>query len=256
MSSNPNLPAARFDKKGMWACLLISALVISLYHIPFGDIILYPMMLVYTFVHEMGHGIAAMLTGGTFVKFQMWFDGSGVATYMLNADAGRFARAFTAFGGLVAPAVIAAVSLVMARSAKASKIGLVAFGVVCVISLVLVVRNLFGVFFVLGCGVVAFLLALVPKNMNVSRYSMLFIAITLLTAVFSRGDYLFVDTAQTAQGLMPSDTGQIAEQLFLPYWFWGALIGVISIAILVVGVRGFFYNSAPKPLPDDSAKPQ
>ena len=122
MSSTQNTPATIGDKKGMWACLLVSALVISLYYIPYGDYILYPMMLVYTFVHEMGHGIAAMLTGGDFIKFEMWLDGSGVATNALAVDAGRFARAFTAFGGLIAPAIMAAISLLLARSAKAAKI--------------------------------------------------------------------------------------------------------------------------------------
>ena len=256
MSSTQNTPATIGDKKGMWACLLVSALVISLYYIPYGDYILYPMMLVYTFVHEMGHGIAAMLTGGDFIKFEMWLDGSGVATNALAVDAGRFARAFTAFGGLIAPAIMAAISLLWARSAKAAKIGLIAFGVICGLSLLLVVRNLFGFFFVLSCGLVSLALALIPKNANVARYSMLFIAITLLTAVFSRGDYLFVAEAQTAMGVMPSDTGQIAKQLFLPYWFWGGLIAVISIAILIFGVRGFFYSSKPndaKPLPSDDA---
>ena len=87
MSSTQNTPATIGDKKGMWACLLVSALVISLYYIPYGDYILYPMMLVYTFVHEMGHGIAAMLTGGDFIKFEMWLDGSGVATNPLVVDA-------------------------------------------------------------------------------------------------------------------------------------------------------------------------
>ena len=151
---------------------------------------------------------------------------------------------------------MAAISLLLARSAKAAKIGLIAFGVICGLSLLLVVRNLFGFFFVLSCGLVSLALALIPKNANVARYSMLFIAITLLTAVFSRGDYLFVAEAQTAMGVMPSDTGQIAKQLFLPYWFWGGLIAVISIAILIFGVRGFFYSSKPndaKPLPSDDA---
>lgn len=243
MESSKSEVVRSVNKRSMYACLAISILVIGLYFIPYGDIILYPLMLVYTFVHEMGHGIAAMLVGGEFDKFEMWSDGSGVATSLTPVDIGRFASAFIAFGGLIAPAIMAAVSLILGRSAKAARIGLIVFGCICALSLLLVVRNLFGFFFVLACGIVCFALALIPKKPEVSQYSMLFLAITLLTAVFSRGDYLFTPEAQTAEGVSPSDVGQIAEQLFLPYWFWGGLIAAISIAILIFGIRGFFYGA-------------
>ena len=34
-----------------------------------------------------------------------------------------------------------------------------------------------------------------------------------------------------------SDTGQIAEALLLPYWFWGALVAATSFAVLAIGLR-------------------
>jgi len=36
---------------------------------------------------------------------------------------------------------------------------------------------------------------------------------------------------------MPSDTGRIAQLLGLPYWFWGALIAIISGLILVESLQ-------------------
>ena len=215
--------------------------MIGLYHVPYGEFILYPVSLVYTFIHEMGHGIAAILAGGGFDKFVMHPDGSGLATSLVPDS--RFARAFTAFGGLVAPAIIAAVCLMLGRNAKASRIGLYVFAGICALSLLLVVRNIFGFIFVILCGVAAFGLAKLPKSDAVPQYSMLTFALILLTTVFSRGDYLFVkyasgDAMESAAQL--SDVGHIAENLFLPYWFWGALIGLISVIILVFGVLFFF----------------
>jgi hypothetical protein len=35
---------------------------------------------------------------------------------------------------------------------------------------------------------------------------------------------------------MPSDVAQIAEALWLPYWFWGGLLAVVSVAVLVGGL--------------------
>ncbi|MCL2326568.1 MAG: M50 family metallopeptidase [Proteobacteria bacterium] len=241
--------AEKLRKRGIVTCLLISALVIGLYFVPYGYYVLYPMWLVYTFVHEMGHGIAAMLIGGEFVKMQMWLDGSGMATNMVPGDASRLSRAFVSFGGLVAPAIVASVCLILGRFPKASRIGLYVFAAISLLSVLLVVRNFFGIFFVLACGAAVFAIAKFTKSDHTPQYTMLFIALTLLTAVFSRGGYLFTDTAMTANGPMPSDVGKISEYLFLPYWFWGGLIGLISVAILVLGILGFFEKPDPKSPP-------
>jgi hypothetical protein len=42
--------------------------------------ILYPFRLLVTFVHESGHGLSAVLTGGQFLKFTVFQNGAGVAT--------------------------------------------------------------------------------------------------------------------------------------------------------------------------------
>lgn len=241
-TSAESLPEKR--KKGMIACLVISVIVIALYFVPYGRYVLYPFMLIYTFIHEMGHGIMAALLGGHFVKFEMWLDGSGMATSSLSNDASRLTKALVAFGGLIAPAIMAAVCMVLGRNGLASRIGLYIFTVICAVSVIVLVpfTNPFGMVFILGCGVLAALLATIPKSHDVPQYSMLLLAITLLTAVFSRGDYLFTDVAQTAVGLAPSDVGQIANNLLLPYWFWGGLIAALSVIILILGIRGFFYT--------------
>ena len=58
-------------------------------------------------VHEMGHGIAAILAGGYFQKFIMHPDGSGIA---YSGGVGTIGRAFVALGGLIGPAVVAGVA--------------------------------------------------------------------------------------------------------------------------------------------------
>ena len=247
MEENHNDVPAKAQDKRMIACIGIAAVVIALNFFNFGWYILYPFALLYTFVHEMGHGISAVLMGGDFVKFEMWSNGSGVATY--SGSFSRLADAFVAFGGLIAPAIMAAIFLLFARRPKLSRIGLyISFGI-CALSIILVVRNLFGIFFVALCGGAAFALAKLPKSDKVPQYSMLVLAMTLCTMVFSRGDYLFTEVAHTTAGDAPSDVACIANDLFLPYWFWGGLIAAISVAILFFGIRGFFRSSGAKPAP-------
>ena len=57
---------------------------------------------------------------------------------------------------------------------------------------------------------------------------------------FSRGDYLFTPYADTGGGRLPSDVGQIATALWLPYWFWGALCAVASLWVLGWGVQRYW----------------
>jgi hypothetical protein len=62
--------------------------------------------------------------------------------------------------------------------------------------------------------------------------------------VFSRGDYLFMDTAHTVAGTYPSDVANMSTALFLPYWFWGALCGGFSVITLALGAWLFLRSPA------------
>lgn len=55
-------------------------LAVALWNIAFLAPVLLPLRLLATFAHETGHGIAALLTGGSFVRFDVGLDGGGVAT--------------------------------------------------------------------------------------------------------------------------------------------------------------------------------
>jgi hypothetical protein len=120
------------------------------------------------------------------------------------------------------------------RHARSARYALLAVLVLLLVVLVLWVRNLFGLFFVAAlCGLLGLLLW---KGRRWAPFVTAFLAMQLTLSVFSRSDYLFTEQAQTAAGLAPSDTAQIAEALFLPYWFWGTLIAGLSLAILAIGL--------------------
>jgi hypothetical protein len=55
----------------------LAAVVIS--WIPIVNILDYPLQLMLTLVHELGHGLTAIITGGSFHNFRVAPDGSGVA---------------------------------------------------------------------------------------------------------------------------------------------------------------------------------
>lgn len=218
------------------ALLVAAGLTLLLYLVPFGRFVAWPLMLFSTFVHEMGHGIAGILVGGHFDSFQMWPGGSGLAH--VDGYSGALARAFVSAGGLVGPAVLAAVFFNLGRRPRLARLSLLGFALACAVAGVVVVRNPFGWGFVAVLAGACLWLAR-RGSPAVAQVAVIFLAIQLSLSVFSRGDYLFTSEAKTGAGTFPSDVANIATALGGPYWFWGAVVGALSVLVLVAGLRAF-----------------
>lgn len=67
--------------------------------LPFGGFVLYPFQLLATILHEFGHGLLAILTGGSISKMQINTDGSGWTQTMGGS------RALILMGGYVGSAI-------------------------------------------------------------------------------------------------------------------------------------------------------
>lgn len=214
---------------------LVATLIV--YGIPQLRFIAYPLLLLSTLVHEMGHGLAALLTGGSFHTLVMGYDGSGVA--MWSGEPSRLRLGFVAAGGLVGPAVAAAVAFFIARTPRGARTLLLASSLTLAISMLFVVRGVFAITFVsiLLAGLV---MAARFGSDDFAQLVVVFLAVQLALSVFSRGDYLFTREAVTSEGVMLSDSSQMAQALFLPFWFWGAACGGFSVLVLLFGIRAYW----------------
>ena len=208
------------------ALLVAVVATVLLYVVPYGHRLGYPLVLVSTIVHEMGHGVAGLLVGARFESFVVHADGSGTAH--LSGYHGRFADAFIAAGGLCGPAVAAAGGFFAARSARIARAVMIAAGAVLALSLLLVVRNLFG-WLAVG-ALAASLLGIGNKaRAEVAQTVLVFLAVQLALSVFLQQRLpLHRRGMRMADGPMPSDVANMSTALFLPYWFWGALCGAFS----------------------------
>ena len=230
--------SAQTQKRLRWILVLSVGITLTLYYTPpWGPRLAYPLMLLSTLAHEMGHGLMGMAVGGEFESFKMWSDGSGVAR--VSGYTGRIARALVSAGGLCGPAVVAALFFALSNKTKWAKASLAVVGVALLVADLLLVRSLFGIAFVGGLGALFLWVALKGARWA-SQFTLVFVAVQLALSVFSRADYLFTPVAQTSAGSMPSDVAQMSNALFLPYWFWGAACGAFSIAVLFWGLRFFF----------------
>jgi hypothetical protein len=231
---NPDVIARRTR----WFLLGSVIVTMLVYLVPYGLVVGLPLLWLSTFVHELGHGFTAAAVGGNFDSFVMHADGSGATSWSASGFFGPIRQAMVAAGGLVGPAVVAAIGFVIARKPKPAQMTLLVGVFALAVIAVLVVRNALGWAFVAGLAVVIGVLA-TRKDPRVAQLGLVFLSTQLAMAVFSRGDYLFTEYAQTADGRMPSDVAQMADALLLPYWFWGGLCGLVSVVVLAAGLWVF-----------------
>ena len=225
------------NQSGNAIVMLVISIIItaSLYYVPYGHIVAYPLLLLSTLAHEMGHGVASVLVGGNFEQFVLYQDASGVATSSWYGTPTRFQSACTSAGGLVGPAFVGMVMFIAGKRDRINKGFLCVLGLCLILSVALVVRNMFGMIFVGSVGVCMILVGVYAKPRIAQLFSYL-IGVQLALSVFSRGDYLFMEYAETTAGRMPSDVAKMSQALFLPYWVWGIICGGMSILFLLVGL--------------------
>ena len=184
------------------------------------------------YVHEFGHGIAALLAGGDFDKFEM-YTYSGLA---YTRTSGSLAAAFVCAGGLCGPAVVGGVFLATGRNARWARYALGAFGVFMAASLVLWTRTPFGWGFGATVAVLSLAVAVKAKP-ALAQMALVFIGVQLALSVYTGGGYLFTQYVEIQNGHRgPSDTQAMSDALGMPYWFWGIACGGFSAMVLLGGL--------------------
>ncbi len=205
-----------------------AAVSIILPRIPYGRNVLYPFALLGTWVHEMGHGLVAILAGGSFNRLLIYQNLGGTA---YSSGVGSLGRAFVAAGGLLGPAIAGGVIIILGSRESTARWVLAGLAIVLAISLVLFVRNAFGWF---ALGLIAALLA--PLALYGPEIVKVFVAqligIQFCLASWGTLDYMFTKNFRRDGQVIDSDTQEIAEVLLLPYWFWGGLIALLSFGIM------------------------
>jgi hypothetical protein len=213
--------------------LLCAAAIAVIWQLPYGRELLYPLSLLATYAHEMGHGLAALLMGQQFDQLLLHADGSGQAQW--SGNPGRITLALIAAGGLLGPGVAGMGLLLLARSPRFARALLVLLAALFVLSMLLWVRNLFGAVFVLAWAAA---LGLAARSLPETAAAFLLhvIAVTLCLSWFSDLNYMFSAQAVVNGFVLPSDSARIAQALWLPYWFWGAVIALFSLARALLGL--------------------
>lgn len=218
-----------------------------------------PLRLLGVFVHEMGHGLASLATGGSFHWFQMDWDG-GVAITSSGV------QSLVLLGGLLCPAMFG--SLLLIVSTRAQKLWLpyllllIFFSAGCYYMIKPVflsgaanpllahwhVSHLLAL--ILPLAVVASIVALLWRaSDSLQRLVLQLFGIVMCYSAFSDTSYIF--QYEVLRNGMYSDA-RVFASLFLPFsvqglpWlafvFFAVLIGVMNFALLALGVTRALRN--------------
>ncbi len=217
--------------------LLIAAIVtVIAWQIPGANYVLYPFAILSTWFHEMAHGLTALLVGGDFQQLVINPDGSGVASYTIRSnEGGRLGRALIAAGGPLGPPVAGMLFILCGGRRGLARTALVLLGGLLVLSALLWVRSLFGLAAVGALGAAILLLA-VKGTVWWQGFGIQLLGVQACISSYRQVSYLFTDYADIDGEWMRSDTMQIQQQLWLPYWFWGALIVTLTLLLLGLGL--------------------
>jgi hypothetical protein len=204
-----------------------------LWQLPAGAYILYPFTILATWFHEMSHGLMALLLGGQFRKLEIFGDGSGVASYAMSLSLAPIGPALVAAAGPMGPPIAGSALILASRSFKAATLSLKILGGFLLLSTLIWVRSLFGLIAIPLLGLIILAIALkAPRWLQ--GFAIQFLGVQACISTYHQLDYLF---SYSAGPLGLSDTAQIQQRLLLPYWFWGGLMAIASLVILVQSLR-------------------
>ncbi len=222
--------------------LFLSAATIALlWQLPYGAQMLYPLTLLATFAHEMGHGLSALALGASFDEMLLHADGSGMAVW--HGNPGAMTTALIAAGGLIGPSLAGVSLLLLSRAPRFARAALVLVAVLLLTAAALWARNAFGIGFLLAWALCLGLAArLLPDA--AAAFLLHLIALTLCLSWLTDLDYMFSNQAVVNGVALPSDSAAMAAALWLPYWFWGGVVAAFSLAVLLLGIS-FASRSAP-----------
>lgn len=214
--------------------LLLAALTLVLVerYVPHGRVALYPFVLFATWVHEMGHGLAALTVGGGFTRLDVYGNASGLAHIAVPTGT---ASGLTAAAGLLAPPVLGAVLLAVARGPRRARGLLFALAVALGGSLALWIRGPVGMAVAAGMS----LLLAASSRMSSDRVAMVIaqlLGLLLGLDALRRADYLFTPSTRIAGEVMASDVSAVAAAWGGSYLVWGAVLAAVGGGAFALGL--------------------
>jgi len=226
---------ARDARPQIQTLLIALAVTIVLGFIPFAGFLTYPFRLFVTFIHEGGHAIAALLTGGQVQSLQVAPNGSGLVYAVVG---GRLAQMFLASAGYLGAMLYGALLLTLIRRSVAVRTVLYGTGAyILALTIFFGLSNLFTLIAGIALGL-ALLAAARYARLWLANFLVAFLAVQcVIGALFDLRTLISLSVPLT--GGPQTDADNMARLTGLPPAFWALAWTVIAVVILIGSLRAY-----------------
>jgi hypothetical protein len=214
--------------------LVASAVTLALWFIPYAELAVYPIRLFVTYVHEICHAAASIVTLGWPSEIEIYWDGSG-ATRTNNMNL------LVASAGYVGTVAIGAALLLVGARRRFVRPALVTSGVAMALAAAWLGGNLLA--WVGGLGIAVALLVIGSKaSFGVARFTLTFLAIQCMLNALSDLRWLFW---LSVSGSEQTDAQNMAAATYglVPAVVWSVIWAAIALAVLVGAVRLYYVTT-------------
>ena len=211
--------------------LIITLLIIICMNIPIIKWILYPFTIFSTWIHELCHGLAAILTGGSISKIMIYPDTSGLAYTAASPNR----RGFIASAGYQGTAIIGCLLLLFRRTKRGPRTGTMIIAVMMILSACIWIRNIFGFIFIFIFGIILVGSAWkLPSTYIKNVYIILAVTCTL-NAITSVKD-LFGSNYVVNGTTSSTDAHTMSDVVGGSYILWAVLWLFLAIICTLIGI--------------------
>lgn len=204
-----------------WQIILIALLTCALWSTP----LIYPLRLLVVFFHELSHGLAAILTGGSIISLTLSADEGGLAT----TQGGNLFLILSA--GYVGSLLFGVALFLIALRTKADRLATAALGLCTLLIAALYIRDGFPLAF---CALTGLSLLLIARFLPVQVNDLVLRIVGLASMIYVPQD-IISDTIARAH--LRSDARILAEEYGGATMLWGGAWLAISLAVIALTFR-------------------
>ena len=230
----PNKPSILQSNLFILGLVAVSFVLSAL---PVVHYVLLPFDFFTTLIHELGHTVASLITGGSVSKIVINPDTSGYMQH--TGEGGSLAKGFIASAGYVGAALFGGMLITISALRNFAKVALAGLGVLFAVVMIMYVRDPF-TFVVFGLLIGGLFLIAFKGSQPVSYFSINFLAVQC--SLNSIQDIivlikLSLGAEKSTYSLGHSDAEAVSDMLFLPPLFWSILWIAISGIILYFAMK-------------------
>ncbi len=207
--------------KGHWQLILLTLVVFALWGTP----LVYPLKILVVFMHELSHGLAAVVTGGSIDAISLSVQQGGHAI----TRGGNLFVILSA--GYLGSLTLGVMLLLIALHTHADRAALGLFGVILLVVTVLYIRDIFPLLF---CGVTGAAMLAIAWFLSRPINDFVLRIIGLTSVIYVPYD-IFSDTI--ARSNLRSDAYMLAEHVGGPTVLWGGIWLILSLLVIGFCIR-------------------